>query len=158
MLRFVFVGKEIMHDPFAMRPFFGYNFGDYLKHWLSLSADSSHKMPKIFHVNWFRKDSQGKFIWPGFGENVRVLEWILERTENQDVAQDSAIGRIPKAGALNTDGLSNVDMKELFHLTSDFLKQECDDIEKYFKEQVNKDLPEEMWTELNNLRQRSNNL
>lgn len=147
-----------MHDPFAMRPFFGYNFGDYVKHWLSLESQPNLKVPKIFHVNWFRKDSEGKFIWPGFGDNIRVLEWIMQRTDNEDVARETAIGYVPKAGALNTDGLGDVDMKELFEISPDFLKQECDEVEKYFKEQVNKDLPEEMWVELNNLRQRANNM
>jgi len=151
-------GKTLMHDPFAMRPFFGYNFGDYLKHWLSLEKDTSHKLPKIFHVNWFRKNESGKFIWPGFGENVRVLEWILERVENKDVASKTPVGLVPKPGTLNTEGLTDVDMDELFRLPADFWKQECDDIENYFSEQVNKDLPDQMWAELDNLRRRTSDM
>ena len=147
-----------MHDPFAMRPFFGYNFGDYLKHWLSLGTDSSHKLPKIFHVNWFRKNGKGKFIWPGFGENVRVLEWILERVDNKDVASKTPVGLVPKSGSLNIEGLSDVDMDELFRLPAEFWKQECDDVEKYFSEQVNSDLPDQMWTELQNLRRRTSDM
>lgn len=80
-------GKVIMHDPFAMRPFFGYNFGHYLSHWLSFEQNGDLKLPKIFHVNWFRKDkSSGDFLWPGFGENCRVLDWVCRRVDNEDVA------------------------------------------------------------------------
>lgn len=80
-------GKVIMHDPFAMRPFFGYNFGHYLSHWLSFEKKSNLRLPKIFHVNWFRKDAQsGEFLWPGFGENCRVLDWICRRVDNEDIA------------------------------------------------------------------------
>lgn len=76
-----------MHDPFAMRPFFGYNFGHYLKHWLSFEKKDGLKLPHIFHVNWFRKDDNNKFLWPGFGENSRVLDWICRRVDGEDVAQ-----------------------------------------------------------------------
>ena len=72
-------GKEIMNDPFAMRPFFGYNFSDYIRHWLSLDKPN-HQLPSVFHVNWFKKNKEGKFVWPGFGENIRVLDWILRRS------------------------------------------------------------------------------
>lgn len=81
-------GKAIMHDPFAMRPFFGYNFGHYLAHWLSFQEKEGLQLPKIFHVNWFRKDAKtGEFLWPGFGENCRVLDWICRRVDGEDVAQ-----------------------------------------------------------------------
>lgn len=80
-------GKAIMHDPFAMRPFFGYNFGNYVQHWLSFEKKADLKLPKVFHVNWFRKGSDGKFLWPGFGENCRVLEWICERVEGSPNAK-----------------------------------------------------------------------
>lgn len=143
-----------MNDPFAMRPFFGYNFGDYLKHWLSFQSNQDLKLPKIFHVNWFRKDQDGKFIWPGFGENVRVLEWILQRVNDEDVARETMIGRVPRDGAINTDGLAKVNMDELLNLPKDFWLNECDAIEKYFTEQVNDDLPQEMWSELKQLRSR----
>lgn len=79
-------GKVIMHDPFAMRPFFAYNFGHYLDHWLSMESRSS-RLPKIFHVNWFRKDNNGNFMWPGFGENSRVLDWIIRRIDNEPCFQ-----------------------------------------------------------------------
>ncbi|CAI9597154.1 unnamed protein product [Staurois parvus] len=81
-------GKVIMHDPFAMRPFFGYNFGRYLAHWLSMEHLPSAKLPKIFHVNWFRKDKQGNFLWPGYGENIRVLEWMFNRINGRRLRQE----------------------------------------------------------------------
>lgn len=92
-----FKGKQIMHDPMAMRPFMGYNFGHYLNHWLSMEKPG-RKLPKIFHVNWFRTNDKGKFMWPGFGENIRVIDWILQRCAGADVADASPIGFLPKKG------------------------------------------------------------
>lgn len=113
-----------MHDPFAMRPFFGYNFGHYLEHWLSME-DRSSKLPKIFHVNWFRKGSDGKFLWPGFGENSRVLDWILRRIDNEDCAQDTPIGLLPSESALKLEGLKEkVNFEELFSLPREFWDEE----------------------------------
>ena len=81
-------GKVIMHDPFAMRPFFGYNFGHYLQHWLNFEKKPNLRLPKIFHVNWFRKgETSNQFLWPGFGENSRVLDWICRRVDGDDIAQ-----------------------------------------------------------------------
>jgi phosphoenolpyruvate carboxykinase (GTP) len=81
-------GKVVMHDPFAMRPFFGYNFGHYVQHWLNFEKNRKLKLPKIFHVNWFRKSEiDNKFLWPGFGENNRVLDWICRRVDGQDIAK-----------------------------------------------------------------------
>ncbi len=81
-------GKAIMFDPFAMRPFFGYNFGHYVGHWLSFEKKPGLKLPKIFHVNWFRKsESDGHYLWPGFGENSRILDWICKRVDGEDVAK-----------------------------------------------------------------------
>ena len=89
----------------AMKPFCGYNFGDYWQHWLSF-ADKSNKLPKIFHVNWFRRDKEGKFMWPGFGDNLRVLRWILDRANGRCTAKETALGFIPNPGDLDTQGLS----------------------------------------------------
>ncbi|XP_002741620.1 phosphoenolpyruvate carboxykinase, cytosolic [GTP]-like [Saccoglossus kowalevskii] len=148
-------GKEVMHDPFAMRPFFGYNFGDYLKHWLSFEKKKELKLPKVFHVNWFRKDKNNKFLWPGFGENSRVLDWIIRRCEGEDIAEKSAIGYLPKKGSLNLDGLeSEVNYKELFDTPKDFWEKEVQEIRNYFNEQVNEDLPKEVADELASLEQR----
>lgn len=148
-------GKVIMNDPFAMRPFFGYNFGHYLSHWLSMESRTTKPMPKIFHVNWFRKNEKGQFIWPGFGENVRVIDWILQRVEGRDVAVESAVGLIPSPGSLNIKDLEEeVDMSELFSLPKDFWEQETRDINKYFEEQVGDDLPNEILEELKKLEKR----
>lgn len=148
-------GKVVMHDPFAMRPFFGYNFGEYLKHWLSM-PQPGRKMPKIFHVNWFRKNEQGKFLWPGFGENSRVLDWVLRRCDNEPCHQETPLGFVPKEGDLNVQGLGDIDMKTLFSMPKDFWLQEANAIEKYFKEEIGEDLPKEMWNELETLRKNMN--
>ena len=95
-VQFFSPAKTIMHDPFAMRPFFGYNFGDYLSHWLKLGQKDGAQLPKIFHVNWFRKSPSGGFLWPGFGENSRVLDWIVRRCDNEDIAKQTAVGLVPK--------------------------------------------------------------
>ncbi|KAK2191430.1 hypothetical protein NP493_53g12055 [Ridgeia piscesae] len=148
-------GKVIMHDPFAMRPFFGYNFGNYLKHWLSMEKKRDVKLPKIYHINWFRKNDKGRFIWPGFGENVRVLDWICRRVEGEQSATESAIGYVPADGALNTDGLTDsVDMKQLFDLPKEFWQREVESIQKYFDEQLPQDLPEEVAGQLKELEER----
>lgn len=153
-----FKGKMIMNDPFAMRPFFGYNFGDYLKHWLSMeerAAVSGGQPPKIFHVNWFRKNSSGKFMWPGFGENARVLDWVLRRVNGEECYVDSLVGRIPAAGALRTDGLDgSINFAELYSQPQDFWTEEVHSIATYFDEQVGADLPDQITAELNALRRR----
>jgi phosphoenolpyruvate carboxykinase (GTP) len=95
----------VRRDSMAMKPFAGYNFADYFSHWLSFDKPGA-KLPKIFHVNWFRKNSDGKFMWPGFGDNLRVLEWMLKRVTNQVSANETPIGNLPKSGDLNVEGLS----------------------------------------------------
>lgn len=151
-------GKMIMNDPFAMRPFFGYNFGDYMKHWLSMEqrcAEAGGHMPKIFHVNWFRKDANGKFLWPGFGENCRVMDWILQRVDDHDCYRETAVGRIPAPGALNLEGLkSPVNEKELFSIPKQFWLKEVDEIKQYYDNQLPHDLPQEIAKELQELKGR----
>ena len=149
-----FKKKTILNDPFAMRPFFGYSFVQYLEHWLSLQHRPGVKLPKIFHVNWFRKNSAGKYIWPGFGENIRVLDWICRRCDGEDVAQDSVIGRIPKPGTINTEGLGDVNMEELFDIPKAELEQEIVDLEKYFDEQLSGELPRAVATEFDHFKER----
>ncbi|KAK6634081.1 Phosphoenolpyruvate carboxykinase [GTP] [Polyplax serrata] len=145
-------GKVIMHDPFAMRPFFGYNFGDYLQHWLSMGKKAGKTMPKIFHVNWFRKEN-GQFVWPGFGENCRVLDWILRRIDRESsTAVESPIGMIPAKNALNLTGMKeSVEHNKLFSLSKAFWLSECEALRKYFDEQVGSDLPVEIAKQLEDL-------
>ncbi|XP_029424020.1 phosphoenolpyruvate carboxykinase, cytosolic [GTP] isoform X2 [Nannospalax galili] len=147
-------GKVIMHDPFAMRPFFGYNFGKYLGHWLSMAHRPAAKLPKIFHVNWFRKGKDGEFLWPGFGENVRVLEWMFNRIDGKDCAKLTPIGYVPKDNALNLKGLGDVNVEELFGISKEFWEKEVEEIERYLEDQVNADLPYEIERELQALKQR----
>ena len=98
----------VRRDPMAMKPFCGYNFADYWQHWLSF-ADQSEHLPKIFHVNWFRQGSDGKFLWPGFGENLRVLRWIMERCDGHAAAVETPIGYLPRTGEIDTNGLDITD-------------------------------------------------
>lgn len=145
-------GKMIMHDPFAMRPFFGYNFGNYLSHWLSM--EKRGRVPKIFHVNWFRKDSNGKFMWPGFGENIRVLEWILKRVNNEECHEQTPIGYVPKPECFNTENIADINLRDLFSVPKDFWTKEVREIGEYFDEQVGRDLPLPIAQELNDLKLR----
>ncbi|XP_074593373.1 phosphoenolpyruvate carboxykinase, cytosolic [GTP]-like [Brevipalpus obovatus] len=148
-------GKVVMHDPFAMRPFFGYNFGHYLEHWLSFGQKKDLKRPKIFHVNWFRKGNDGSFLWPGFGENCRVIDWICRRVDQEDCEMETPIGYIPKPGSLRLDGLKEkINYDELFSVPKDLWLKECEEIRQYFREQVGNDLPEKMNEELKNLENR----
>jgi phosphoenolpyruvate carboxykinase (GTP) len=111
------VGK-LRFDPFAMLPFCGYNMGDYFAHWLDIgSATDAAKLPKLFWVNWFRRGDDGSFLWPGFGENIRVLKWIIERVAGGGEAVDTPIGRLPAPGALDTNGL-DLDPAVLAQLTT----------------------------------------
>lgn len=147
-------GKMVMHDPFSMRPFFGYNFGHYLAHWLSLNKREGVQMPNIFMVNWFRKSSTGDFLWPGFGENIRVIEWALKVCDGQkDVTKKSPIGYIPKEGSLCLDGL-NVDVDAIFSTPKQFWLDEVKELRSYFNDQVGDSLPSEIMDQLNALESR----
>jgi phosphoenolpyruvate carboxykinase (GTP) len=106
----------VRRDPMAMKPFCGYNFADYWAHWLSF-AKRTTQLPRIFHVNWFRQDADGKFLWPGFGENLRVLRWIVERCEDRFAAVESPIGYLPRAGDIDLAGL-DVSDDEIAALTT----------------------------------------
>ena len=100
---------ELRRDPFAMLPFCGYNMGDYFGHWLKIGQKQGAQLPKIYFVNWFRKDTNGKFVWPGFGDNARVLKWIVQRLDGKAAAVDTAIGRLPAKGSLDLSGLTLTD-------------------------------------------------
>ena len=136
----------VRRDPMAMKPFCGYNFGDYWQHWLSFSKQSQN-LPKIFHVNWFRQNDQG-FLWPGFGENLRVLNWIIQSCQNKINAKETPIGYVPLKQDIDITGLSISDenLNELFHIDPKQWLAEMKDIKKYFDEFGNR-LPNELLDE-----------
>lgn len=138
-----FKGKKIMHDPMAMRPFMGYNFGCYLQHWLNMPKVPGRKLPRIFHVNWFRTDEAGKFLWPGFGENIRVIDWILRRCKGEkDIAVETPIGFVPKPGTINMAGLKEpVNEKELFSLPKQYWLDDTRESRRFLEDQVGCDTP-----------------
>lgn len=142
---------KLRHDPFAMLPFCGYNMGDYFAHWLAIGKQSQpDKLPKIFHVNWFQKDQDGDFIWPGFGENIRVLEWIFNRCNGSAEAKKSPIGFLPKK--LNTEGLET-NLSKFFSIDREKWLKEIKELRGYF-EQFGKHFPEELADELQGLEKR----
>jgi phosphoenolpyruvate carboxykinase (GTP) len=144
----------VRRDPFAMLPFCGYNMGDYFGHWLKMGAKSA-KAPKVFHVNWFRKDKNGKFLWPGFGQNMRVLQWVLERCEGKGAATTTPIGHVPAAGAISTQGLdvSPDQMKELLAVDKTEWATEAKGIAEFFG-QFGDRLPAAMKQQLDELNKR----
>jgi phosphoenolpyruvate carboxykinase (GTP) len=128
------VGK-LRHDPFAMLPFCGYHMADYFGHWLDIGRGSdAGNLPRIFYVNWFRKDDSGRFLWPGYGENSRVLEWIFRRCQGQAEAVDTPIGLVPAPGAIRTEGLSvsESDMAELLGVDDAEWRLELPAIHQHF--------------------------
>jgi phosphoenolpyruvate carboxykinase (GTP) len=146
----------LRRDPFAMLPFCGYNMASYWQHWLKIGLESDmSKLPRIYQVNWFRKDADGKFIWPGYGENSRVLAWIVDRLEGVAAAEDTALGRCPVPGSLDVSGLGLTDeqVEELFAVDTDLWLAETELTGEYFK-QFGDRLPREMMRQLNELRAR----
>jgi phosphoenolpyruvate carboxykinase (GTP) len=143
----------VRRDPMAMKPFCGYNFAHYWRHWLSFSERSA-RLPRIFHVNWFRQDAQGRFLWPGFGENLRVLQWIAERCDDQAAATETAIGYLPTLDGLNLEGLA-IDrgaLKTLLSVNEAAWRQELAAIEKHLDEFADH-VPEALRAELRLTRQ-----
>ncbi len=148
----------IRRDPFAMLPFCGYNMGEYFQHWINVGNKSTEdKLPKIFFVNWFRRDADNKFMWPGYGENSRVLAWIFDRCDNKDVAVETEIGYMPKDGAINVDGLdvSAETMKELLSVDVEGWKKELADIKANHYPKFD-NMPKELLAELAALEERLN--
>ncbi|KAE8765183.1 phosphoenolpyruvate carboxykinase (GTP) [Georgenia thermotolerans] len=145
----------LRRDPFAMLPFCGYNMADYWGHWLEMGEKLGDKAPRIFQVNWFRKGHDGTFLWPGFGENSRVLEWALRRVNGEVGARDAATGRLPRAEDLNLEGLdlSEEDLAELFAIDPASWAAEADLTEEYFA-QFGARLPDAMTDQLAALRER----
>ncbi|MDP2012712.1 MAG: phosphoenolpyruvate carboxykinase domain-containing protein, partial [Actinomycetota bacterium] len=149
---------QLRRDPFAMLPFCGYNMADYWGHWLKVGAFTTpDKLPRIYSVNWFRKDSDGKFIWPGYGENSRVLEWVVRRLDGDAEAVTTPIGLVPAAGDLNVDGLdiSSEKLAELFAIDPNTWLAEADLTEEYYL-QFGDRVPEALHLELAGLRDRLN--
>jgi len=149
------VGK-IRHDPFAMLPFCGYNMGDYFKHWINIGAKADpDKLPGIFFVNWFRKDDNDKFLWPGFGDNIRVLKWIFERLNGEDNANESPIGNLPKKDSIDLSGIMVPEeyLKKLLAVNQDEWLKESAEIRDYYKI-FGERLPVELTNELNALEER----
>ena len=138
----------VRRDPMAMQPFCGYNFGDYWQHWLDVGAKLS-RAPRIYHVNWFRRDANGKFLWPGFGENLRVLDWVLKRCAGAVGANETPIGNLPNTGDLNLQGLdvSADALKQLLAVEPGLWKKEVAEVGKYL-EQYGSRLPAEMVAQL----------
>ncbi len=146
----------LRRDPFAQLPFAGYNMADYIGHWLKIGAAAdADKLPKIFYVNWFRKDSDGRWLWPGFGENSRVLEWVFRRCDDAVGGVETAIGTLPQEGDLNTDGLevSEADMSELLKVDVEEWKAELASIEEHL-DFLGERLPQEMRDQLAGLTER----
>jgi len=146
---------ELRFDPFAMLPFTGYNVGDYFAHWLAIGERPGAKLPKLFWVNWFRKGDDGSFLWPGFGENSRVLKWVVERIAGRGEAVDTAIGRVPAPTGIDTSGL-DIDeptMAELLSVDNESWRAELPQLEEHYAK-VGDTLPEALKDELAELEKR----
>lgn len=145
---------EVRRDPMAMLPFCGYHMGDYFQHWLDMGKRMAQR-PKVFNVNWFRTDQNGNYLWPGYGENLRVLEWIVDRCENTAEACKTPIGYVPTPRSLDLTGLKipAANIKELLAIDKSAWEIELEDHEEFFK-QFGSRLPDELWDELKALRDR----
>jgi phosphoenolpyruvate carboxykinase (GTP) len=146
----------VRRDPMSMRPFIGYHVADYWQHWIDMGKDKRvTKLPKIFHVNWFRTDDEGHFIWPGFGDNMRVLEWILKRCNDEVDAVETPIGYMPKPEDINLEGIedevSQDTLKDLLTVDVDLWKDEVKDIKGFFDQVGEGKLPQELADSLNTL-------
>jgi phosphoenolpyruvate carboxykinase (GTP) len=149
------VGK-LRHDPFAMLPFCGYNMADYFSHWLKVGGGADPgKLPKMFYVNWFRKDAEGRFLWPGFGDNSRVLEWVFERCAGRGEAVETPIGLLPAEGAISTDGLdiSPPALRELLSVDVDGWRRDVASIRDFY-DGLGERMPSELLDELAELEKR----
>lgn len=147
----------LRHDPMAMKPFCGYHMGDYWAHWLEMGEKLGDKAPKIFNVNWFKQDENGNFIWPGFGDNMRVLDWIIKRCEGTIDADETAIGYLPKKGDINVKGIEDEVtpevMDKLLAVDKELWKKDVADMREFYKQFGDK-LPEELSKELDKLEER----
>ena len=146
---------QLRFDPFAMLPFCGYHMGDYFKHWLEIGKVKGAKLPRIFYVNWFRKTPEGKWLWPGFGENSRVLKWIFERVDGKVAAEETAIGRLPAKGSVDFKGLdiSDDEKKMLLSVDTEGWRKVIPEMRAHFAKFGNR-LPKEMSNQLDALESR----
>jgi phosphoenolpyruvate carboxykinase (GTP) len=147
---------NLRRDPFAMLPFCGYNMGDYFGHWLEIGDNAdADKLPRLFWVNWFRKGDDGKFLWPGFGDNSRVLKWVIERVNGEGAFLDTPIGQVPTPDAIDLSGL-DIDrdaMEELVEVDAESWRQEVPQIEQHYA-RIGERLPDELRDELRELEKR----
>ena len=146
----------VRRDPFAMLPFIGYHVGDYIQHWLNIGKRTEvSKLPKIFYVNWFRRGTDGRFLWPGFGENMRVIKWAIEQVEGKNSSQESLLGLVPTPGAIDVQGLevSTEDMIAVSKVSVTEWREEFPLIESWF-ESIGKKLPKQMGIQLDHLKER----
>ncbi len=146
----------VRRDPMAMLPFIGYDGGDYLAHWIAVGKDNdASKLPRIFYVNWFRRDDDGEFLWPGFGDNSRVLKWVVERIDGQAAAVETPIGHVPTPDALDTDGLDMTpgQVEAALRVDPEEWRAEVPQITAWF-ELFGDSLPTTLWTELDGLKAR----
>jgi phosphoenolpyruvate carboxykinase (GTP) len=148
---------ELRFDPMAMLPFCGYNMGDYFGHWLDIGRREGARLPKVFYVNWFRKGDDGKFMWPGFGENSRVLAWIFRRCDGEASADDTAIGLVPPIGegGIDIDGLelSRETMSKLLEVDAECWQEVLPQMREHLK-RFGEHLPEEVEAQLHELEKR----
>lgn len=153
----------LLHDPMAMKPFIGYNVGDYWAHWLEMGEKLGDKAPKIFNVNWFKQDENGNFIWPGFGDNMRVLDWIIKRVEGKVDAVETPIGFLPKKGDINLKGIEDEVTSEvedkLLAVDVDLWKKEIAEMRRYYNDDIKAkggNIPQALYDELDKIEARLN--
>lgn len=153
----------LRHDPMAMKPFIGYNVGDYWAHWLEMGEKLGDKAPKIFNVNWFKQDENGNFIWPGFGDNMRVLDWIIKRVEGKVDAVETPIGFLPKKGDINLKGIEDEVTSEvedkLLAVDVDLWKKEIAEMRRYYNDDIKAkggNIPQALYDELDKIKARLN--
>jgi phosphoenolpyruvate carboxykinase (GTP) len=146
---------QLRFDPMAMLPFCGYNMADYFEHWLEMGRRHPDKMPRVFLVNWFRKDEDGKFIWPGFGENSRVLEWVFRRCDGAGEAVETCLGLVPAPGDLDTQGLDLAPdaLEELLSVDPELLRDQLPQVEEHLARFGNR-LPDAIHAQLEALKSR----
>jgi phosphoenolpyruvate carboxykinase (GTP) len=146
---------ELRFDPMAMLPFCGYNMADYFGHWLKTGEREGAQLPKIFLVNWFRKDDDGNFVWPGFGDNIRVLEWVFRRINGEGEAVDTPIGRVPAEGEIDIEGtnLSADDMRLLLEVDPEAVASQLPQVEEHLA-RFGGSLPDQLQAQLEALKQR----